>query len=180
MFFNIFSSAFPPPCFLPTFFQLLCQPSGSEFLCNLSACCTSCLTMLHLWFYYIAAKDLWPSRLFASCDRNLQPAAAVCRLPLPLLLPPRQIYGRQRQTANCDLRQRCANKLLELISATEAQAAAAAPEEVEVDAKKQRSCNVSCSLRQEEKPTTHHTHKTNLGKVHKLYGPLAGQHKSFY
>lgn len=78
-FFNIFASAFAPHCFLPTFFQLLCQPSGSEFLCNLSACCTSCLTMLHLWFYYIAAKDLWPSRLFASCDRNLQPAAAVCR-----------------------------------------------------------------------------------------------------
>lgn len=78
--FTCFSISFPPlfpPVFFPLFFQLLCQPAGSEFLCNLSACCTSCLTMLHLWFYYIATKDLWPSRLFASCDRNLQPAAAV-------------------------------------------------------------------------------------------------------
>lgn len=71
--FSCFSISFPPPSFFPLF----CQRAGSGFLCNLSACCTSCLTMLHLWFYYIAARNLWPSRLFASCDRNLQAAAAV-------------------------------------------------------------------------------------------------------
>lgn len=69
--FHRFSLAFP------SFFLSHTFLAGSEFLCNLSACCTSCLTMLHLWFYYIAALDLWLSRLFATCDRNLQPAAAV-------------------------------------------------------------------------------------------------------
>lgn len=68
--FHRFSLAFP------SFFLSHTFLAGSEFLCNLSACCTSCLTMLHLWFYYIAALDLWLSRLFATCDRNLQPAAA--------------------------------------------------------------------------------------------------------
>lgn len=104
----------------------------------------------------------------------LQVVTETCNRLLPL--PPRQIYGRQRQTANCDLSQRCANKLLELISATEAQAAAAAPEEAQVDAKKAEELQ----RQQNGKKSQQHMHKTHLGKVHKLYGPLAGQHKSFY
>jgi len=40
--------------------------------------------MLHLWFYYIAGKDLWLSRLFASLQVVTKSCNRLLFLPLPL------------------------------------------------------------------------------------------------